>query len=45
MFGRHLTQDIGNEDAVELGLFEKLGQLSPVLNLGEARGLVVGMSP
>jgi hypothetical protein len=31
-----LTQHIGNEDPVELGLFEKFGQLCPVLYLIEA---------
>jgi len=42
---RLLTEDIGNKYAMEFCIFQQLCQLYPVVNLGEAVGLVVGMPP
>ena len=38
-------EHIGNEDPVELGGLEQLGQLGPVVDIIKAPGLVVGMLP
>jgi hypothetical protein len=39
------TKDICNEYSMKLGIFEKLCQPDPMVDVVEVRGLVVGMSP
>lgn len=40
-----LTQNVRNEYSMDFGLFQKLGQLNPMLNVVEVGRLVVWMSP
>lgn len=39
------AEDVGDEDAVKFGGFEKLGQLDPVMDGGEVVGLVGRVTP
>jgi hypothetical protein len=39
------AEHVGDEDAMELGFLQQLGQVDPVVDIGEAERLVVGMSP
>jgi hypothetical protein len=43
--GIYLTQHICDEDTVELGLFERFGQLNPVLSAVKAPRLIVRVPP
>jgi len=39
------AEDVSNKYAVELGLLKQFGELNPVIDISEAPGLVVGVTP
>lgn len=42
---RGLTENIGDEDAMELGGLEKLSQFNPMVDVVESMRLVFGVAP